>query len=113
MVNRLQPFLTKIIHQGIREGVFITPYPDYAWLVTVHLLQGMGDEFAAWLLKEEPPHRALQQAETAIAAFNDALERVLGAPAGSIHAMDADALQEWFGPQVEVEQTEEIEVPGL
>jgi hypothetical protein len=70
----------------------------------------MGDEFAAWLLKEEPPHRALQQAETAIAAFNDALERVLGAPANSIHAMDEAALKEWFDPPAEAGQAKEIEV---
>jgi hypothetical protein len=31
-----------------------------------------------------------------VAAYNDALERVLGAPAGSLKLMDAESLEEWF-----------------
>jgi hypothetical protein len=31
-----------------------------------------------------------------VAAYTDALERVLGAPAGSLTLMDAATLQEWF-----------------
>jgi hypothetical protein len=39
---------------------------------------------------------ALQEAENLIAAYNDSLERILGAPKGSLHLMDAEALKEWF-----------------
>jgi hypothetical protein len=31
-----------------------------------------------------------------VAAYNDALERVLGAPPGSLNLIDADTLNEWF-----------------
>ena len=38
----------------------------------------------------------LQRAESIAAAYNDALERVLGAPAGSLNLIDAQTLKEWF-----------------
>jgi hypothetical protein len=41
---------------------------------------------------------ALQEAENLVVAYNDALERVLGAPKGSIHLIDTEALKEWFPP---------------
>jgi hypothetical protein len=31
-----------------------------------------------------------------VAAYNDTLERVLGAPAGSLNLMDDETLKEWF-----------------
>jgi hypothetical protein len=48
------------------------------------------------LLAREPRGDELQRAERLIAAYDDALERVLGAPAGSLHLMDAESLKEWF-----------------
>jgi hypothetical protein len=38
----------------------------------------------------------LRQVETLYAAYSDALERVLGAPKGSIQFMAAEALKVWF-----------------
>jgi 5,10-methenyltetrahydromethanopterin hydrogenase len=38
----------------------------------------------------------LQQVETLYAAYSDVLERVLGAPKGSIQFMAAEALKVWF-----------------
>ena len=38
----------------------------------------------------------LAYAEKLVAAYNDALERVLGAPAGSLNLMDTETLKEWF-----------------
>jgi hypothetical protein len=67
--------------------------------VIINLVQPLGDTFAQMLLSEEAVHDyALQRAETLIAAYNDALERILGAPMGSIHLMDTEALKEWFPP---------------
>jgi AcrR family transcriptional regulator len=104
MVRHVTPLFMQIIHQGAREGVFTTPYPEYASQVIINLVQPLGDTFAQMLLSdhsdsEEAMHdHALQQAETLIAAYNDTLERILGAPQGSIHLMDTEALKEWFPP---------------
>jgi AcrR family transcriptional regulator len=116
-VKQVTPVLTEIIRQGAQEGVFTTPYPDYACQVNIYLLQGLGDTFAALLLSGEPDDYALQRAEIAVAAYNDALERVLGAPSGSIHLVDTETMKAWFtSPKDEEmvpseELTEEMEVP--
>ena len=90
------PLLTVIFHQGIREGVLNISFPDQIGVVLLSLIQGIGDAFAELLLAREPRGDEMQRAERLIAAYNDALERVLGAPAGSVHLMDAESLKEWF-----------------
>ncbi len=100
MVEHVTPILNDIVRQGVREGVFTTPYPENAIQVSIGMVQGLGDAFSGLLLadeKERDPH-ALEQAETLLAAYTDAIERILGAPAGSICLMEAEALQEWFPP---------------
>ena len=90
------PLLTAIFHQGIREGVLNMPYPDQIGVILLSLIQSIGDAFAELLLAHEPQGDQLQRAERLIAAYDDALERLLGAPAGSLHLMDAASLKEWF-----------------
>jgi len=89
------PLLTQIFRQGIREGVFDIAFPDQVGAIYVSLMQAVGDGFAELLL-HEPRGDELQGAERLVAAYTDALERLLGAPAGSLHLMDAESLKEWF-----------------
>jgi hypothetical protein len=87
----------EIIKQGVQEGVFSTPYPEYASQVNISLIQGLGDTFARMLLSEEANNsNAIQEAENLITAYNDAIERILGAPKGSLHLMNTEVLKEWF-----------------
>jgi AcrR family transcriptional regulator len=100
MVAHVTPLFVEIIKQGVQEGIFSTPYPEYASQVNINLIQGLGDTFARMLLSEKAKDRdALQQAQKLIAAYNDALERILGAPKGSFHLMDTEALKVWFLPE--------------
>lgn len=102
------PLLSHIFNQGIREGVLNIPFPDQIGVVLLSLVQGIGDAFAELLL--QPRHGdEIQRAERLIAAYNDALERVLGAPAGSLHLMDAESLKEWFVAP-DVRSTQELGV---
>ena len=88
--------ITSIFQQGIREGVLKIAYPDQVGAILLSIVQGVGDAFAELLLVEAPQGDELQRAERLIAAYNDALERVLGAPAGSLRLMDSESLREWF-----------------
>jgi AcrR family transcriptional regulator len=90
------PLLAAIFQQGIREGALNIPFPDQIGLVLLSFIQGIGDAFAELLLVREPQGDELQRAEQLVAAYNNALERVLGAPAGSLHLMDAQSLHTWF-----------------
>ena len=99
MVKHMTPLFVEIIHQGVQEGVFTTPYPEYASQVIINLVQPLGDTFAEILLSENGKHsNPLQEAENIVVAYNDAMERILGSPKGSIRVMDTETLQEWFPP---------------
>jgi AcrR family transcriptional regulator len=89
------PLLAHIFRQGMREGVMNIPFPDQIGVILLSLVQGVGDAFAELLIRESQGDE-LPRAERLIAAYNDALERVLGAPAGSLHLMDDESLKEWF-----------------
>lgn len=92
----VMPLLTAIFHQGIQEGVFNIPFPDQVGAIYLSLIQGVGDGFAVLLLAPEPQGDELRRAERLVAAYTHALERMLGAPAGSLHLIDAESLEEWF-----------------
>jgi hypothetical protein len=61
------PLLTKIVRQGIQEGVFTTAYPDQAGEIILSLWQGI----------------------------MTAIERVLGAPSAVLDRTDAEAAKVW------------------
>lgn len=100
MVQHVTPLFNEIINQGVREGIFTTPYPEYASQINISMIQILGDTFAQMLLldEKEHDHRLIEQAENLLAAYTDGVERVLGAPQGSIHLMDTESLKAWFLP---------------
>ncbi len=93
-VKRYGPLLTEVIRQGIGEGVFTTPYPDQMGEVVICLLQSMGNALSEFLLAYEPGVSDLC-IENIVASYSDALERALGAPAGTLRVVDAAKMQEW------------------
>jgi hypothetical protein len=102
-MQRVTPLLAAIIRQGIQEGVFTARYPEQAAEIVVSMFQSFGDTCLVPLLlpsdsRQEPEHPAdaLRRVEDALAAYSDALERVLGAPRGSLILADIDTLKEWM-----------------
>jgi AcrR family transcriptional regulator len=95
-VKHATPLLTEIIHQGIQEGVLTTAYPDQMGEVVFSLLQSLGDTFSNLLLSYKPQRDDLRQHKVIVAAYTDALERVLGAPKASIVIIDDQTMKEWF-----------------
>jgi TetR/AcrR family transcriptional regulator, transcriptional repressor for nem operon len=95
-LKRVRPLLAEITYQGVREGVFTTSYPDSVCQMYFYFLQGLGEAFVELLLTDEDKQIAMQQAALMVAAYNEALERVLGAPNGSINLIDAETLEAWF-----------------
>jgi AcrR family transcriptional regulator len=103
------PLLTRIVRQGIQEGVFATAYPDQAEEVVLSLGQSMGNAHAGLLLSlarspdaagdprgpERDERRVIQDIVSVHAAYQDAIERILGAPKNSLRRTDATAAKEW------------------
>lgn len=93
------PLLARVLRQGVDERVFDTAHPDDAADAVLTLVQRMGAAHAALLL--DPDERtAPVRAERVVAvhaAFCDAVERVLGAPAGCLRRTDTATARHWIG----------------
>ena len=94
-IQRISPSFAQIIHQGINEGLFAPNYPDQVSEVVMALLQSMGDALAQFVLFFDPQSDNFQRIEGSVAVYTDAVERVLGAPTGSIHFFDVEILKDW------------------
>jgi AcrR family transcriptional regulator len=113
-VQHLGPIFTEIIKQGVREGVFSTPYPEVASEVTINLIHDLAYASGQMLMSPEVKQSDnLRQVETLYAAYSDALERVLGAPKGSIQFMAAEALKVWFSSDDPLQNERSAEEAGI
>ena len=95
-VKLVTPWLSVIIRQGIQEGVLTTSYPDQVGEVVLSLVIDLGDTLGVLLLSFEPERDDMLRIERIVAAYTDAVERVLGAPRDSLQLVDAQTLKEWF-----------------
>lgn len=112
VIKRVTPLLTVIIRQGIQEGVLTTAYPDQVGEVVLSLMENLGDTLARLFLSSEPKHEVLRRMESTTVAYTDALERVLGAPSGSLKLVDPDMLQAWLPPSATERSAEHETVPA-
>ena len=96
LTERVAPLLTRIVEQGVAEGVFATPYADCAGQVAIGLILDLKETNGRQVLAAGPGGIDAANLERMIAAYTDALERVLGAPAGSLVLIDPAALQAWL-----------------
>jgi AcrR family transcriptional regulator len=95
-IKRLTPWLEEIIRQGVEEGVLTTPYPDQAARVVFSLQEDLGYATVELLLSMERERDDLPLFERIVEAHVDALERVLGAPAGCLQRPSREELSQWL-----------------
>ena len=91
--------LGDVIRQGIREGTLNTPFPDQAGEIAMNVLVDLSEMLAGEILKPDVAAADLPRIEARVAAHTDALERVLGAPAGSLLIIEPATLRAWLAPQ--------------
>jgi AcrR family transcriptional regulator len=112
-VKRLTPWLEEIIHQGSREAVFTTPYPDQAARIVISLLEDGGYATVELLLSEERSLDDLPRLERIVAATIDALERVLGAPTGCLQHVSREELSQWLISPSEQREEERTQLQAI
>jgi AcrR family transcriptional regulator len=98
VLTQRAPLLTEIVRQGVQEGVFTTSFPDQAGEVIMALLQGMANAHARLLFtsaEERDQQRRVEAIVATHAAYMEAIERVLGAPANSLYRADVEAMTAW------------------
>ena len=96
MIKHFARLLADIIRQGVAEGVMNTPFPDQMGELTLTLLQGLGNDYMDLLFSNSSSPDDLQRAIDLVAAYNDALERMLGTPPGVLNLVDISILEDWF-----------------
>ncbi len=95
MSARFKPRLTAVIQEGVREGLFMMPFPDQAGEIVLSMIITLGDTLAWWLMKPESQADDGPYFRSTVAAYTNAIERVLGAASGSFQLLDETAIREW------------------
>ena len=96
LMLRLAPLLAAILRQGDDEGVFAVGSPDDTARVMVALLHGLNDLAVRTFVERDQSGASLAQVEAMLAAYIEAMERILGVPAGTLRLVDDAALREWY-----------------
>jgi AcrR family transcriptional regulator len=98
MLQWATPLFGQVIRQGIQEGVFSAVYPDQLADVVMTLMLGMGETMGRLILGFDASRGDFSGLANTVSAYTQAMERVLGAPSGSLILMDADTLRKWTLP---------------
>jgi len=85
-----------MIRQGIEEKVFSTHFPEQVAVIVAGAALSLSDTLIGLLLSPGPDPGTAQKLEITLDAYVDTIERILGAPAGSLKVFEADAFKEWF-----------------
>ena len=96
VVERLTPVMATIIRQGQTEGVFTVSAPDDAARVFVSFLLSLNQSTTEIFLARQAGAITLIEVRRALDAQVEAMERVLGAPPGSLTLVDESVIHEWF-----------------
>lgn len=96
VVERLTPVMATIIRQGQTEGVFTVSAPDHAARVFVSFLLSLNQSTTEIFLARQAGAITLLEVRRALDAQVEAIERVLGAPPGSLTLVDESVIHEWF-----------------
>jgi AcrR family transcriptional regulator len=94
---RMTPLLAAIVRQGKAEGVFTASSPDQAAVVLISLVLGLNEKATQLYLARRANAVSLEDIERTFAAYFEAFERILGAPAGSFAPADPEIVRTWFG----------------
>lgn len=94
--SRLTPLIAEILEDGKAEGAFRIGSPDHAAAILVAMLLDSGESLSHLILAQFAGTAPFEDIEIAIAAYNEAFERILGLPAGTFEIIDPTALRFWF-----------------
>jgi AcrR family transcriptional regulator len=105
----ISPLMKGIVLQGIQEGVMHTDYPDHIIEVVYSLMFSFGDALSEVIIAhdaEKNPTETLSNIieviTKIIGVYNEALERILGAPQHSLNLVDVNMMKKWLVVPVSV-----------
>ena len=93
---RITPILVGIVRQGTAEGAFSPTSPDHAAGILMALLNGSSDAIGQLVLDCQDGVVTFDEVERFMGAHGEAIERIVGLPAGSFVLIDTPSLHVWF-----------------
>ena len=90
------PEIAKIIDQGIAEGVFSVEHIPETAGILLTITSSFNDEIGELVVNPEKYDDPVPLAQQKYAAMQSVVERLLGAPTGSIPIVDEESLTTWF-----------------
>lgn len=95
IVEKNSPLFSRVISQGIQEGLFNTHNCDDVAQMILHIGKDLNETVSRLLLEEdETPEHLIEIVERKTRLYEDAIERILGAPGGSIKVYLADKFED-------------------
>jgi AcrR family transcriptional regulator len=92
----IAPMLAGVIRQGVAEGAFRVGTAEHAARILVTLFSGSGETLARLFLARLDGSIPFEEVVASVAAYDEAVERILGLAPGSFHVIDDAALRRWF-----------------
>lgn len=96
MVGRLEPVMATIVRQGVTEGVFTVTSPEATAGVLVSIFQGLNEDATGLFLGLDDGSIPLEYLELRLAAYSEAIERILGVPRGALPLADSSVIRDWY-----------------
>jgi hypothetical protein len=95
-VKLITPHIAAIIRQGIAEGTFSLTDPEQMARVVLSLILDTGDEAGQLYLARLRGEIEFEVVRQRFAAYETALERLLGVSPGALALIDEHILRTWF-----------------
>lgn len=95
-LQRIGPTFTQMIEQGVAEGVFAVSHPHETAVTILSLTAEFSERLGRLLLSAHTRPDPLAEIGRIIAAHEEALTRILGAPAESISVTSVAQMREWL-----------------
>ena len=91
-IEILAPEFSKIIRQGIKEKAFNTPYPEEAARLIFEVAYIFSERIPKLILGSDKNSKSLDKAEKEFRVYENAIERIIGAEAGTVKIVNRDIL---------------------
>lgn len=95
--SRLTPVLAAILAEGVADGTFSLADPEGSASVVTSLMLALNEAAVLLFLGRREQTVRFETATRTLASYAEALERILGIPAGSWPLLDEEAARLWFG----------------
>jgi AcrR family transcriptional regulator len=90
-IEKNSPMITKIANQGLKEGVFTTSFPEYMGEIMINLGRSINETICHALLHAKTDAKTVSALmKKRMEMYQDIIQRILGAPEGSIKIYDSE-----------------------